>query len=269
MRGAHFNAPVILRCVLHFPTRRKPDVDNCGTSLKTLLDMLEPYHQTMGRNRAAHKGFLGWLADDSLIETFELKTCWRVATGAANRANHAAARRRGTKEVCVMATLGTVEQQDRLETGHGIATVIVRGYGTARRKKGEEWAYMLNVQADVLFDPKEPAEIAHLVRISAIEQAVYIGSVADLASIATVKSHHKTASVVLVIQCSDGAALGAHALRIGHLLDCEVELWEAQLTMPLHDDGWDLFSSAGDDAENGAEDDAEARTLSADDELPF
>lgn len=129
------------------------------------------------------------------------------------------------------------EQQDRLEPGKGIASVMVRGMGTAKRKRGggdsEDFDLMLNVSADII--EATPEKIGQLSKVSAIDQQIYIGDFANKATIATVSSKHGESKVTLVIQAG---SVAAHAERICLLIEADepVELFQAQLAMPTGDD---------------------------------
>jgi hypothetical protein len=130
---------------------------------------------------------------------------------------------------------------------------MLRGMGTSRRKKGSgddaEYELMLNVSAD-LVEPT-PEKVGALSKVSAIDQQLYIGTVRDVATIATVSSKHGESKVTLVIQAP---SVGEHAKRMCALIDADepVELFQAQLRMPDEDLPFD-GSEGDDDDEDEAE----------------
>lgn len=85
--GAYYNAPVIFRCTLHFPTLTRRDFDNAVVALKVLVDLLQPFRKTRKYTRRGNRpywqetGMLGWFADDKLIEwPWDLHASYRSPT---------------------------------------------------------------------------------------------------------------------------------------------------------------------------------------------
>lgn len=61
----HITGPFKLRIVLHLPHARVfPDFDNAVSSLKILIDLLEPMRVSTRGNRGRTSGMLGWVSDD-------------------------------------------------------------------------------------------------------------------------------------------------------------------------------------------------------------
>ena len=146
------------------------------------------------------------------------------------------------------------EEQNRLEAGKGIASVMVRGLGTARRKKGggdsEEFDLMLNVSCDII--EATPDIVGALSKVSQIDQEVYIGTFDNKATIASVSSKHGEAKVTLVIQAG---SVARHAERICEIIeeDEPVELFQAQLRMPTEADDGPTALEASEMADGDAE----------------